>query len=221
MSSAARRLALSVLSTILLAGCQLGAGSDSAATVTPGTGRAGSTVLADATAYPAPGTPAVPTAAPPTTAPAATTAPIIVPAAGGPLVGPEWTILYQRDLNADGQADVVAVKLASGITPDATFRQPGFSAYKGPVLEMVVVQAGSDGRPQVQASLSKGSLNSGGVSLAGFSNPAAYMVSVTPGARPLVSIWAINTAGAPQGKLVGLEWNGAQRAYVLFGGLSK
>jgi len=224
MSSAARSLALSLLVATLLAACQPGAGSNlSASTVTPGTGRAGATVVVGNTAYPAPGTVVVPTALLPTAGPVATTAPgpITVPAPGGQLVGPEWTILYQKDLNADGKSDVVGVKLASGITPDGTFKQPGFSAYKGPVLELVIVQDGSDGKPQILANLTKSGLTVGGVVLANFSNPAAYMVSVTPGARPLVSIWAINAAGAPQGKLVGLEWNSVQGAYMLFGGLAK
>jgi hypothetical protein len=223
MFSAAPRFALSLLSTILLAACQLGAGPDSAATVTPGPGRAGATVVGINTPYPAPGTAVVPTALIPTAGPVATTAPgpIVVPAPGGPLVGPEWTVLYQKDLNADGKADVVAVKLASGITPGATFKQPGFSAYKGPVLEMVIVQAGANGNPEIQASLTKSGLSVGGVLLTSFNSPAAYMVNVTPGARPLVSIWAINAAGAPQGNLVGLEWNGIQGAYMLFGGLAK
>jgi hypothetical protein len=137
------------------------------------------------------------------------------------LVGTEWTLLYQKDLNVDGQADVVGVKLASGVTPDAMFKQAGYSIYKGPVAELVIVQAGSDGKPQIQASVTKGVLTVGGVVLADFSNPAAYMVSVTPGSRPLVSIWAINAAGVTQGKLVGLEWNSAQGTYVLFGGLAK
>jgi hypothetical protein len=209
---------LCTLSIILLAACELGPNRNVAATPDS---KAGEPINATTAAgYPAPGTPVVPVV--PTAAPTAlATAPIVVPAPSGQLVGAEWTLLYQGDLNADGKPDVVGIKLAQNVKPNTTFQQPGYSAYKGPATEVVIVQAGADGKPQIQALFTQAGVSAAGASLASFTNPAALMTSVVPGSRPLVSIWAIDAAGAPQGRAVGLEWNAAQGSYILFGGLAK
>jgi hypothetical protein len=209
MSQLIRSVALLLACAVMLGACELGATQAPDATPT-GETKAAPPDAAAAQPYPAPESPAVPTLAP-APAPAA-------PAAQA-LVGAEWTVLASGDLNADTRPDVVGVKLAQGVTPDATFRQPGYAGYKGPAAEVVIVQTGADGKPQIQAILTGGGLSANGAGLASFSGAAGYMVFVSPGARPLVSILAINTAGAPIGGAVGLEWNGS--AYVRTGSLSK
>jgi hypothetical protein len=163
--------------------------------------------------------PIVPTAIEAQPAPAAT--PVPAPAAGqvaapgAALVGPEWTILASGDLNGDSAGDVVGVKLIPNLTGDATFKQPQYAAYKGPASEVVIVQAGADGKPQIQAIVTGGGLSVAGTTLATFAGAAGYMVSITPGNRPVLSIQAITAAGAPSGRPIGLEWTGS--GYALFG----
>lgn len=209
------RLLTIVITIFVLTGCQLfpssvaqnatqTAGSKA---VTPiGVSQGATTPVATI----APGATAVPGSAP---------VPAAVPTSvARSLVGPEWTLLYAGDLNADSRADVVAIKLAQGVTADATFRQPGYSAYKGPASEMVIVQAGDDGKPQVLLTLAGGRVQAGSNTVASVDGAAAYMVNVTPGAQPLITIWGISAAGKPVGSAVGIEWN---NGYGLFGGLRK
>lgn len=213
MSSKLQRLCLLAVAALMLGACELNPGNAARnATATAGATKAGNPGSSSGQAYPGPGTPTAIVAQPaPTLAPA----PVVAPAASAALVGPEWTILASGDLNGDKIADLVGIKLAQGVVPDATFTQPGFSVYKGPASEIVIVQAGGDGKPQIQAILTGGGLSAAGVGLASFSGAAGYMVSVTPGVRPLVSILPINQAGAPLGRAVGLEWTGS--GYALFG----
>lgn len=159
-----------------------------------------------------------------TTAPGQPTATTVVGQPGptavpGPLVGPEWTILYSGDLNADGRADVVAYK-ASSVVPANTFTQPGFTNYKGAASTIVIVQADSAGRPQVMAEFTPQTVKSTAGTLATLSPaPAAFMVSVTPGARPLISVLEINASGATYRAAIGLVWSGS--SYALFSGFGK
>jgi hypothetical protein len=205
MSPIALRIGMTLIVGLMISAC----GMFGAEEPTPiGDGKA----PAAGTAYPAPGSTA--TVAPTTGATAA--APTVAPPPAGSgsqsLVGSEWTLLASGDLNGDTKADVVAIKLTQGVTPDASFRQPPYSAYKGPASEMVIVQAGDDGRPQIQTVLTGGGLSAGGVGLLSFGSAAGYMVYVTPGASPLVSIRAINAAGTPLGATAGLVWNGSRYA---------
>jgi hypothetical protein len=218
----ARRFALVAVCALGLTACSLNPfASEPSPIPTASDGRAGQPLPADA--YPGPGTATVPAATTVAPAPQPTTAAAqpTAPAGQQPLVGPEWTILASGDLNADGRPDVVGIKLAQGVTPDATFRQPGYAAYKGPAAEMVIVQAGGDGRPQIQTALTRTALSSGSGTLASFSGASGFMVNVTPGTRPLVTIWPLSSAGAPLGRAVALEWSSAAATYVLFAGAAK
>jgi hypothetical protein len=200
MSPTARRLALALICALALAGCELNPG---AASPPPGQTKAGDATPQPSDAYPAPAT-AVPATA--------TAVPVLAPTAvSGALLGSEWTLLYSGDLNGDGKADVVGVKLVQGVAPGDTFRQAGYSSYKGPASEVVIVQAGDGGAPVIQADLT-GAVSPGA---------AALMVSVAPGSTPLVSVWGISQAGAPVNRAVGLVWDSGAGAYVPFAGLAK
>ena len=185
-----------------------------------------------ATVYPAPvGTvsaqnPPGATALPGTPgSPQATTAPGQPPAPGVPgqssaLVGAEWNVIYQGDLNGDGAADVVAYKPAT-VTLDAAFTQPAYASYRGPIESLVIVQANPAGQPYVQTEMSRVLVRSAGNTITGFAGAAAHMVLVSPGSRPQISIQQVGANGQPLGKPLGLNWDATTGRYTIFTGLSK
>ena len=192
-----------------------------------------------ATAYPAPiGTVIVQTPPGATALPGAPDSTAVVPQATGlpgqpippanpgaagqnsALVGAEWTILYQGDLNSDGAADVVAYKPAP-ITLDAAFKQPAYAAYRGPIDALVIVQANPAGQPYIQAEISRVLLRSAGNTITGFAGASAHMVLISPGSQPLISLQQVGANGQPLGKPLGLNWDTATGRYAIFTGLSK
>lgn len=160
-----------------------------------------------------------------TAAPGQATAPGqgVAPATGAQsssLVGAEWTVLYQGDLNGDGAADVVAYKPAN-VTLDTAFQQPTYASYRGPVENFVVVQANPAGQPYVQAEASRILLRSSGTTVTGFAAASAHMLLVSPGSQPLISLQQVAANGTPLGKPLGLTWDAASGRYTLFTGLAK
>ena len=135
---------------------------------------------------------------------------------GGPLVGPEWTILYSGDLNGDGAADVVAVKPAAGVTPNAVFQQPQYVNFKGPAEALVIVQANPSGQPYVQVEATRVLLRASGNTLTTFTNAAGHMARVNAGRQPQLDIQAIDSNGAPIGRVLGLVWNPGTGSYAIY-----
>jgi hypothetical protein len=138
------------------------------------------------------------------------------PGAGGPLVGPEWTILYSGDLNGDGAPDVVAYKPAAGVTPDATFQQAQYANFKGAADTLVIVQANPSGQPYIQVEATKTLLRSGGNTLTSFTGAAGHMARVNAGRQPQLDVVAVGPNGAPIGRTLGLVWNPGSGTYVIY-----
>jgi hypothetical protein len=137
------------------------------------------------------------------------------PAGGGPLVGPEWTVLYSGDLNGDGAPDVVAYKPAS-LTAGPAFQQAQYANFKGVADAIVVVQANPAGQPYVQVEGSKTLLRSAGNTLTSFTGAAGHMARVNVGRQPQLDIQAVDANGAPIGRMLGLAWDGAAGRYVIY-----
>ncbi len=222
MSQMARRLTLVLLCGLALASCSAFNQQEptppggKASTPAPGTDGLTPTGAGQATtpttegAYPPPGHP--------TAAPGAPTA---QPSAGGPLVGPEWTILYSGDLNGDGAADVVAVKPAAGVTPNPVFQQPQYANFKGPAEALVIVQANPSGQPYVQLEGTRVLLRASGNTLTTFTNAAGHMARVNAGRQPQLDIQAIDSNGAPIGRVLGLVWNPGTGSYAIYSAPAK
>lgn len=220
-----------LLRRFTLAGLML-VGIASGACTNPFTARPSPTgdasILAVVTAYPAPVITIAPSATPP-----ATVAPTVPPPAMRPtlapgadsLVGPEWTIAYSGDLNADGRADVVAYKPAS-VTPGPTFNRPGYTAYIGSVSEAVIVQADAAGRPQTLVRLSRSGIVIGPRMAVRFppsneawNNPVAIMLLIETTQPPVIAALPINSNGEPYTQAAGVRWNRRSAAYeVITGG---
>lgn len=206
----------------LLAGLALSACTNRSATrLTP---TRESSIMSEAvvTAYPAPATAIPATVAPPTIAPA--TATPATPPGTESLVGPEWTIAYGGDLNADGRADVVAYKPA-GVTPGPTFRRAEYAAYIGSVSEAVIVQADATGRPQILAALSRSGITLGNRLAVSFppssnamNNPVAIMLLIGTAQPATVAALPINSSGEPYTQAAGVRWNRSLAAYELVSG---
>lgn len=185
-------------------------------------------ILAAVTAYPAPVTVAPPTASlpatvAPTVPPPPATRPTLAPGAES-LVGPEWTIAYSGDLNADGRADVVAYKPAS-VTPGPTFGRPGYTSYIGSVSEAVIVQADAAGRPQTLVSMGRSGVTIGQRMAVGFppsndarNNPVAIMLLIETTQPPVIAVLPINSSGEPYTQAAGVRWNRSRAAYELITG---
>ncbi len=184
-------------------------------------------IMAVVTAYPAPVTIVAPTVSPlvtvaPTVPPPATR-PTLAPGSES-LVGPEWTIAYSGDLNADGRADVVAYK-PGGVTPGPAFSRPGYTGYIGSVSEAVIVQADTAGRPQVLVRLSRSGITIGQQGAISFppsndarNNPAAIMLLIDTTQPPAVAALPINSSGEPYTQAAGVRWNRSRAAYELISG---
>jgi hypothetical protein len=185
-------------------------------------------IMAVVTAYPAPATVAPPTASLPATAvptvpPPPATRPTLAPGAES-LVGPEWTIAYSGDLNADGRADVVAYK-PGGVTPGPTFSRSGYTGYIGSISEAVIVQADAAGKPQTLVRLSRSGVMFGQRVAVSFppsndarNNPVAIMLLIETTQPPVVAALPINSSGEPYTQAAGVRWNRSRAAYELITG---
>ncbi|NWG19371.1 MAG: hypothetical protein HXY39_03505 [Chloroflexi bacterium] len=206
----------------LLAGLALSACTNRSATRPTPTSESSIMSEAIVTAYPAPATAIPATVAPPTIAPA--TATPIAPPGTESLVGPEWTVAYRGDLNADGRADVVAYKPAT-ITPGATFKRPEYAAYIGAASEAVIVQADTTGRPQMLVMMNLAGIMFGKQLAVSFPpssnatyNPVALMLLIGTAQPATVAVLPINSSGEPYTQAAGVRWNRSLGAYELISG---
>jgi hypothetical protein len=160
-----------------------------------------------------------------TTPPAAATAaptvlPDSTPTAPPALVGPEWQIAYAGDLNQDGQRDLVAYKPTS-IAPNAAM-QSYTAELPVTMSAAVIVQAGADGTPQIQAAISAQGVYAQGTALIpaerfGDGRPSAFLMGVDPQATDVqVSFIPLNDQGGAYAQGFGLYWNAEQQSYGLF-----
>jgi hypothetical protein len=153
------------------------------------------------------GVPVQPTAMPPATA--------TPPTGDGSLVGPEWTIMAQGDINADGRRDVAAyqpatVALSGARYPDLTIQQVA--------REMVVVQAGASGQPELLLGISPSQVIVPGQTLFSFNPPAAAFLiglRVSQGAdTALIRFTPLGANGSPIGAPVTMVWDPSLTLYV-------
>ena len=228
-------LALLILIGLMVSACTNPFASQPSPTV-------GTSLMAEGavTAYPAPATPTPPTATsptaipptaipptatsstaiPPTVPPPSATRPALTPS----LVGPEWTVAYSGDLNADGRPDVVAYK-PGAVAPGPSFRRPEYAGYVGSVSEAVIVQADAAGQPQVLVTMSRSGVAPGGRVVVGFpssreawNNPVAVMLLIDTNQPPVVAALPVNSSGEPYTQAVGVRWNRSRAAYELISG---
>jgi hypothetical protein len=140
------------------------------------------------------------------------------------LVGPEWTVAYEGDLNRDGVRDVVAYK-AADITP-ASAMNSYLAEMPLTIAEAIIVQEAAPGSsdPLVQASASPQGVAAADTPLLsveqfGEPGPVAFLMGVNPQAQDVqVSFIPLNDAGGVYAQGFGLYWNEGQRAYRLFVG---
>jgi hypothetical protein len=170
--------------------------------------------------------PTTTTLPPPTVTKAAAPDPTTPPAPTQPpaLVGPEWTVAYEGDLNRDGASDVVAYKVAE-ITP-ASDMNSYLAEMPLTVAEAVIVQEAAQGATDthVQVSVSPDGVAATDTPLLaaeqfGEPGPAAFLMGVDPQAQDAqVSFIPLDATGNAYGQGFGLYWNEGQRAYRLFVG---
>ncbi len=218
-------LALLILIGLMVSACTNPFASQPSPTV-------GTSLMAEGavTAYPAPATPISPTAIPPTATSSTAIPPTVPPpsatrpALAPSLVGPEWTVAYSGDLNADGRPDVVAYK-PGAVAPGPTFRRPEYAGYVGSVSEAVIVQADAAGQPQVLVTMSRSGVALGGRVVVGFpssrealNNPVAVMLLIDTNQPPVVAALPVNSSGEPYTQAVGVRWNRSRAAYELISG---
>ncbi len=218
-------LALLILIGLMVSACTNPFASQPSPTV-------GTSLMAEGavTAYPAPATPISPTAIPPTAISSTAIPPTVPPpsatrpALAPSLVGPEWTVAYSGDLNADGRPDVVAYK-PGAVAPGPSFRRPEYAGYVGSVSEAVIVQADAAGQPQVLVTMSRSGVALGGRVVVGFpssreawNNPVAVMLLIDANQPPVVAALPVNSSGEPYTSAVGVRWNRSRAAYELISG---
>lgn len=201
---------LLLLVLLLVAGCTSSTAQDSTpqqSTATPLPPAVTEPVMPEPTASPAPTQPSPPE---PTT-PSEPTQP---PA----LVGPEWMVAYEGDLNRDGVRDVVAYK-ASDIRP-ASAMSSYLEEMPLTIAEAVIVQETA----QVQASVSPQDVAAADIVLLpeerfGEPGPAAFLMGVDPQADDVqVQFIPLDSTGNAYAQGFGLYWNEGQLAYRLFVG---
>jgi hypothetical protein len=160
------------------------------------------------TLEPVPTQPAAPTSPPPTATPA------------GALVGPEWRVAYEGDLNNDGMRDVVAYQPAT-IEPAASM-QSYMTEDAFVAAELIVVQANAAGEPVVQFAADPEGLKSNGANINPFRpdpnlNPAAFIVEVMPANAVKLTVLPINADGEGFTQAAPITWNPAEQRYALSG----
>ncbi len=167
---------------------------------------------------PTPTLPSMPTMLVATTTAEPTTLPVSTPAASS-LVGPEWQIALEGDLNQDGRRDVVAYK-ASAIMSDASM-QSYTQELPFTISEAVIVQEGAQGMPQIQATVSVQGVYAENIALIpaesfGESRPSAFLMGIDPQAEVPMNFIPLNASGEGYAQGFGLYWNEGQLAYRLF-----
>ncbi len=160
------------------------------------------------TPEPAPTQPATPTSAPP----AATL--------DGALVGPEWNVAYDGDLNNDGMRDVVAYQPAT-IEP-APSMQSYLTADAFVAAELIVVQANVAGDPVIQFAADPEGLKSNGANINPFRpdpnlSPAGFIAEVMPANAVKLTVLPINAAGEGFTQAAPITWNPMEQHYALSG----
>jgi hypothetical protein len=141
-----------------------------------------------------PGTPTIP--APTVVAPTAT------PQAKIPLVGNEWAILLDGDSNGDGRRDVIAIK------PSALRPRTSDAAMPQIVQELVIVQQGANGTPELLLAINAASVIVPNQVLATYATPAsAFQVGLVTGATTTIIFQPLNSAGDPLTGRTTLAWN--------------
>ncbi len=194
-------LSLMVVALVVLAGCVTNAQQGASPTATH--------------------TPLPPTLTPSTSifTPTATDSPTSAPVAPAPLVGAEWSIAFEGDLNQDGQRDVVAYKPAA---LDAGSSMHNYQEdFPWTISEAVIVQANEHGNPHIQAIITTQGISAEHTPLItaerfGEPGPSALLLGVDPQAEVAISLIPLNTNGEAYAQGVGLYWNEGHLAYRLF-----
>lgn len=197
-------LSLTVASIVILAGCAFSAQQPPATTQPVASQPPTSTPVAP-----------TPTPLPPTSAPSP------MPS----LVGPEWVIAFDGDLNHDGQRDVVAYTPAP-IQPNMdSLSEQERTAYPFAIAEAVIVQEGEQGTPTIQVSISPQGVSVGPTVLFsaeqfGTPAPSAFLMRVSAGPQSdvLIECLPLNASGSVYAQGFGLYWNEGQLAYRLMVG---
>ncbi len=158
----------------------------------------------------------------PTLIPATATAPAptATPLVSSTLVGPEWTIAASGDINGDGSTDVIAYKPAN-ITRSPLVSSASYADYNLIASELVIVQEGADGRPQLQLGVTTDAIYAADTLLLDYPaedtlrTPAAFLLAVDAASPIPVRIIPLNSAGEPYTQGVGMAWNSADQGYRL------
>lgn len=218
-----QRVILSLLLTLILAAC-----INRIATEPP------TTSIPLAPPRPETATPSVSmeTTEAPTTALLPTTTPVALPTVtpeavtpedDGALVGPEWQMAYEGDLNQDGLRDAVAFKPAP-VTPDSGMQQY-LAEYPIVASEVLIVQESEGQVAQVQVMVNQREMRIDGQFAGAFGAdtrwPGAFLLGVGPSRDVPVGIIPITAEGGGYAQGVGFYWHTAHQAYRLFVGGQK
>jgi hypothetical protein len=140
-----------------------------------------------------------------------TPAPATVPAptAQKPLVGTEWAVLAQGDFNNDGRRDVLAYKPGSVAPRVIDPTQPLL------VSELVIVQEGTTGQPELQLSIAPTLVFVPGRALVRYATPpSGFQVGIVAGRQAALQFTALGATGEPIGQRMLLAWNAGQGLYL-------
>jgi len=165
----------------------------------------------------APSPPASPTTPPPSHHPATPAA--STPTASRPLVGAEWQVAYDGDLNRDGARDVVAYKPANIELAPSMQQYVTLDTFLA--AEVVVVQANQEGQPIVQFAAERDGLKRNGENINPFRTdlpdftPAAFLVEVIPDSDIKLNVLPVNGTGEGFTQAVPVIWNAAEQRYEL------
>lgn len=137
---------------------------------------------------------------------------------GGDLVGPDWRITYNGDMNQDGQRDVVA-SIPAEIALAPEMQQ---YAIDYPVLaaEIQVVQEGEDGQPVTLLTVNRTEMRADDRFLGAFTSdgmrmPGAFLLQVDEGSDTPIAIIPVSETGEAYAQGVGFTWDDEQQTYRL------
>jgi spore germination protein GerM len=141
------------------------------------------------------------------------------PAAPPSLVGAEWQVVYDGDLNRDGARDVVAYKPANIELAPSMQQYVTLDTFLA--AEVVVAQANQEGQPIVQFAAERDGLKRNGENINPFrtdmpsATPAAFIVEVMPDSDIKLNVLPVNGAGEGFTQTVPVIWNTAEQRYEL------